>query len=52
MVGEERFFSLKDIDYVGFYVARKRLVENKVADFDFKRVKHEGKTLFRIERTR
>ena len=51
-VGEERFFSLKDIDYVGFYVARKRLVENKTADFDFKRIKHEGTTLFRIERTR
>ena len=29
VVGEVRHFALQDIDYVGFYVARKRLVENK-----------------------
>lgn len=51
-VGEQRYFALKDIDYVGFYVARKRLVENKLADFDFKKVKHQGDTLFKIERTK
>ena len=49
---QEQLIALKDIDYVGFYVARKRLVENKLADFDFKKVKHQGDTLFKIERTK
>ena len=51
VVGEVRHFALQDIDYVGFYVARKRLVENKWGDFAFERVKSEGQSLFKIERT-
>lgn len=52
VVGKVRHFALQDIDYVGFYVARKRLVENKWGDFAFERVKSEGQSLFKIELTK
>lgn len=50
-VGEVRHYELVGIDYVGFYVARKRLAENKWGDFAFEKVKQGDMTLFKIERT-
>lgn len=49
-VGETKYYKLVNTDYTGFYMARKRLQDNKIAQFSFDRHEEGGERYFTITR--